>query len=254
MEVAGTALAVASAAATTTLVITKLVLEVRELRDELEATQAELRSIDGVLFSIADVVHSSTHAGSAISASLLQRLADVIKRCEDAVVDTSSLVQRFSGGGFRRTAKWFLAGKNEVATMQGRLARCKEDLILALSMLNISVSSSVHDGTAELLQGNDSIRRDVQQIIAGVRSLQDDQVKMDELLVLLRSLSMQSTRNIMLDRFVSNLSDYAQTVYERSTVVADGDVEAYACLPACTISHPRSVTSATFPGCSALQS
>ncbi|KXJ88438.1 hypothetical protein Micbo1qcDRAFT_214331 [Microdochium bolleyi] len=231
MDVAGTALAVASAAATTTLAITKLVIEARGLKEELEATQAELTSIDGVLFSIADIIHGNTYAGSAISAPLLRRLADVVKRCETAVAETSSLVRRFAGGGVRRTAQWFIAGKEEVTTMQSRLARCKQDLNVALSMLNISVSNSVHAGTSQLLQGQDTMQRDVQQIIIGVRSLQDDHVKMDELLVLLRSLSSQATHNVMLDRFVNNLTDYAQTVYERSTVAGDGDLEAYAGLP-----------------------
>ncbi|KXJ88043.1 hypothetical protein Micbo1qcDRAFT_207791 [Microdochium bolleyi] len=231
MEVAGTALAVASAAATTTLAITKLVIEARELKEELETTQAELKSIDGVLFTIADLIHSSTFGGSAISAALLQRVSNVLKRCDIAVMDTSSLVRRFSGGGLRRTAKWLIAGKQEVAAMQVRLVRCKQDLNLVLSMLNMSISNANRMDTAQLVQGNDSIQRDVQHIILAIRSLQDDHAKMDELLVLLRSQSAQSSHNPMLNEFMDNLTTYAQTVYERSTVIADEDLEAYSALP-----------------------
>jgi hypothetical protein len=137
MEIAGTALSLASAAATISLSIARLVRDVRDLKGDLATVQSELDSIEGILFTIADHMHTTARNGNVVSRPLTNRLNGVIDHCQEAIQDTSQLITKYSGGGFRATAGWLARGKAEVGKMQERLHVRRQDLEIVLSMLSV---------------------------------------------------------------------------------------------------------------------
>lgn len=137
MEIAGTILSLASAAATVSLSIARLVRDVRDLKGDLEIVQSELDSIEGILFTIADHMHKTARDGIVVSRPLTNRLNGAIDHCQEAIQDTSQLLTKYTGGGLRAAAGWLASGKAELGKLRERLHARRQDLEIVLSMLSV---------------------------------------------------------------------------------------------------------------------
>lgn len=111
------------------VLINGFVREVRDARRDLDAVSRELLSLQPLLEILSD------DAGdSAFPASLLQQIAGIIKNSGVVLEDIEKLLQTFSAFGLRRSMKWAINGRDDMAKLRSTLEAHKSALDIALDM------------------------------------------------------------------------------------------------------------------------
>ena len=240
--------------------INGFVREVRDARWDLDAVSRELISLKTVLEILSEDAENST--GGGFPQSLVRQICGILTNCGGVLEQIEASLQKHAGGGVKRGVKWSLSGRDDVNKLRSSLEAHKSALDIALDMVALYVSLYRHQDqiiqliytartmareikadTEELRNDTAAIKDDTTQILAEIARLQarlpqDDRIR--------------GGAGFTLQRYLDNLSSYAETSCDLSDEESDSGVDVEAHLSALSEEerlepHPRDESSSYSP-------
>jgi hypothetical protein len=240
--------------------INGFVREVRDARWDLDAVSRELISLKTVLEILSEDAENST--GGGFPQSLVRQICGILTNCGGVLEQIEASLQKHAGGGVKRGVKWSLSGRDDVNKLRSSLEAHKSALDIALDMVALYVSLYRHQDqiiqliytartmareikadTEELRNDTAAIKDDTTQILAEIERLQarlpqDDRIR--------------GGAGFTLQRYLDNLSSYAETSCDLSDEESDSGVDVEAHLSALSEEerlepHPRDESSSYSP-------
>lgn len=194
--------------------------EIRGARSDLDAVSRELHSLTTVLEMLAH--DAGDTARSAFPPSLAHQVTGIVKNCGGVVSQIEASLEKHGGESTRlkKGVQWSWGGKSDMEQLRSSLEAHKSALDIALQMVEMSImrdikanTQEIRDDTAEI----PGIKEDTTQILAEIAQLQAKLPKNVELQV----LEGHGSSGFMLQRYLDNLTTYAETAYDAS----DGELE-----------------------------
>jgi ankyrin repeat protein len=213
--------------------INGFVREVRDARWDLDAVSRELISLKTVLEILSEDAENST--GGGFPQSLVRQICGILTNCGGVLEQIEASLQKHAGGGVKRGVKWSLSGRDDVNKLRSSLEAHKSALDIALEMVALYVSLYRHQDqiiqliytartmareikadTEELRNDTAAIKDDTTQILAEIARLQarlpqDDRIR--------------GGAGFTLQRYLDNLSSYAETSCDLSDEESDSGVD-----------------------------
>ncbi|PVH69029.1 hypothetical protein DL98DRAFT_186622 [Cadophora sp. DSE1049] len=187
----------------TSLVVGGFVKDVRAARSDLDGVSRELLSLKTVLELLADDVTDSPN--EALPQTLQKQIAGIITNCTGVVVDIEETIKKHEGRKVTKAAQWAAFGQKDMEKLRSSLEAHKSALEIALEMLTLTMAREIKADTRELLNDTSAIKEDTAQILAEIARLQEQ---------LPRDAQRDHASGFMLERYLNNLTSYAETVYD----------------------------------------
>jgi Fungal N-terminal domain of STAND proteins len=213
--------------------INGFVREVRDARGDLDAVSRELISLKTVLEILSEDAANST--GGGFPQSLVRQISGILTNCGGVLEQIEASLQKHAGGGVKRGVKWSLSGRDDVNKLRSSLEAHKSALDIALDMVALYVSLYRHQDqiiqliytartmaweikadTEELRNDTAAIKDDTTQILAEIAMLQARLPQDDRI---------QGGAGFTLQRYLNNLSSYAETSCDLSDKESDSGVD-----------------------------
>ncbi|KAE9367026.1 hypothetical protein N431DRAFT_562288 [Stipitochalara longipes BDJ] len=210
LSITATCIGLASTITRTSLVVIGFVKDVRAARTDLDTVSRELLSLKTILELLADDVNDST--SQSIPQMLQKQITGIVTNCTGVVVDIEETLKNHDGGRLNKAAKWVASGKKDVAKLQSSLEAHKSALEIALDMVTLTLAREIKADTQEILNDTSAIKEDTTQILAEIARLQD-QLPRD---------GNHRSAGFMLERYLDNLTNYAETVCDPFLDGSDG--------------------------------
>ncbi|KAN0091936.1 hypothetical protein V8E51_017783 [Hyaloscypha variabilis] len=202
LSITVTCIGLASTITRTSLVVIGFVKDVRAARSDLDTVSRELLSVKTVLELLADDVNESTN--HSIPQTLQKQIVGIVTNYTSVVVDIEETLKKHDGGKLNKAAKWIASGKNDVAKLQSSLEAHKSALEIALDMVNLTLAREIKADTQEILNDTSAIKQDTAQILAEIARLQEQLPRGEN----------RRSAGFMLERYLDNLTSYAETVFD----------------------------------------
>ncbi|KAF8849320.1 WD40 repeat-like protein [Acephala macrosclerotiorum] len=200
LSITATCVGLASTITRTSLAVIGFVKDVRAARSDLDAVSRELQSLSIVLELLADDLNGS--ANESIPQTLQKQISGIIANCTGVVVEIEQTLKKHEGGKGMKAMKWVASGKSDVLKLQSSLEAHRSALEIALDMVTLNLTREIKADTQELLCDTSAIKIDTTQILAEIARLQE-QLPRDP---------NQRSAGFMLERYLDNLTSYAETV------------------------------------------
>ncbi|EON66103.1 hypothetical protein W97_05346 [Coniosporium apollinis CBS 100218] len=181
--------------------VTEFVREVRDARSDLDAVARELLSIKTVLEILAD--DAKDPAQNNFPPTLGRQVTGILANCNDVVAQIERLLSSYQGSRLTKGTKWALNGRGDAGKLRSTLEAHKTALDIALDMVALSLAREIKSDTQEILQDTSAIRDDTALILAEIARLQAR---------LPRDDAQQGSSGLTLQRYLDNLTTYAETV------------------------------------------
>ncbi|KAF2474415.1 uncharacterized protein BDR25DRAFT_340892 [Lindgomyces ingoldianus] len=202
------------AVAKTSALVTGFVRDVRDARGDLDAISRELLSLKTVLELLAD--DTADISNTTIPPTLQNQILGIIMNCDGVVAEMEASLKNHGDSKLGKAGYWTVGGgKGDMAKLRFGLEAHKSALELALDMVAITIA-----------KGNNAIARDIKkdtgQLCDNVTAIKDDTTQiLEEIARLQARLPVDAPRgnsNFMLQRYLDDLTSYAETVYEPFSV------------------------------------
>jgi len=220
LSISATCIGLASTIARTSLVVIGFVKDVRAARADLDAVSRELLSLKTVLELLADDVNDSTT--QSIPQTLQKQIAGIVTNCTGVVVDIEQTLKKHEGGKLNKAAKWVACGKNDVTKLRSSLEAHKSALETALDMVTLTLAREIKADTQEILNDTSAIKEDTAQISAIREDTSHILAEIARLQEKLPRDGNQRNAGFMLERYLDNLTSYAETVCDTFSDGSDG--------------------------------
>ncbi|OCK85524.1 hypothetical protein K432DRAFT_26687 [Lepidopterella palustris CBS 459.81] len=200
-----------SAIAKTSVSVTGFIRDYRDSRHDLVAVSRELTDLEIVLGLLKE--DSSITGSQAIPQTLQRQIVSIISNCSDVLKEMNGLLQKYKGGSADKATRWALTGKNDIAKLRLTLEAHRGALNLALDMVTLSITREIKVDTYVIRDDTTAIKQDTTQILQEVAKQDRILEEIARLRTLLpRGEIGETATNFILDRYLEDLTSYAETV------------------------------------------
>jgi hypothetical protein len=134
LGITASCLALLTAVANTSKVVTGFIRDVREARGDLDAVSRELSSLTTILELLKEDVTNGD--GGSIPNTLQIQIKGILVNCKSVVSDIDSRLGKYGKSQTKRIAYWTMGGgKDEVTKLRSTLEAHKTALDIALDLL-----------------------------------------------------------------------------------------------------------------------
>jgi ankyrin repeat protein len=213
--------------------INGFVREVRDARGDLDAISRELISLKTVLEILSEDAENST--GGGFPQSLVRQISGILTNCGGVLEQIEASLQKHAGGGVKRGVKWSLSGRDDVNKLRSSLEAHKSALDIALDMVALYVSLYRHqDQIIQLIYTartmTREIKADTEELRNDTAAIKDNTTQILAEIARLQARLPQDDRiwggaGFTLQRYLDNLSSYAETPCDLSDEESDSGVD-----------------------------
>jgi ankyrin repeat protein len=208
------------------------VREVRDARWDLDAVSRELISLKTLLEILSEDAENST--GGGFPQSLVSQICGILTNCGGVLEQIEASLQKHAGGGVKRGVKWSLSGRDDMNKLRSSLEAHKSALDIALDMVALYVSLYRHQD--QIIQLIYTARTMAREIKADTEELRNDTAAIkDDTTQILAEIARLQTRlsqddrirggaGFALQRYLDNLSSYAETSCDLSDEESESEV------------------------------
>ncbi|KAB5572480.1 hypothetical protein GE09DRAFT_1099675 [Coniochaeta sp. 2T2.1] len=206
LSITSGALACITAIVQTSKAITNFIRGCREARSDLTVISRELSELGIVLELLKD--DSDVADDRVIPEAIQRQILSILANCKDVIGKIDDLLAQYDGK--TGPARWVLSGKRDAANLRQSLEAHRGALGLALETVTLSIAKDIKQDTTALRNDTTDIKEDTGQILAEIERLKQ-----------LVSANGDESSKFLLNRYLDNMTTYAETVCDETTKVYD---------------------------------
>jgi hypothetical protein len=197
------------------LAITKFIRDVRDARSDLALICNELHSLEAVLVLLQD--DFAQPSNNVLPPQLVDHLGSILHNCNDVVAEIEKSLLRHRNSRLGAGGHWTIGGgKDDMTKYRTSLEAHKSALELALEMVTMTVTCDIKKDTTEIRYNSAAIpgiKNDTTQILNEIAHLR----------ARLPADLHQGSSGIILERFLDESTNYAETVVNEAALSELGD-------------------------------